>query len=132
MSSYQTHTEDTAIVVHDMERVLAMLRPEAQQLIARIVLQEFTYDEAALLLGLSRRHLVRKVSDCLDSCSRILIDRGMLARTRESLSAMKSRSLSQKDELPAKMPSEPVKMYPKPLFPRYCQVGRDGRIRLCF
>jgi AraC-like DNA-binding protein len=132
ISAYQTHTfEDTVIFVHDMERVLARLKPEAQQILARIFFQEFTYDEAASLLGISRRHLVRKIADALDSCSRVLLDHGILERTRESLSAMDARLLSQKEEALAKMPPVPVGVYKRPLFPNYCQVGKDGRIKLC-
>lgn len=131
ISSYQTHTfEDTVIFVHDMERVLEKLPPAAQDVIARIFFQEFTYDEAAALLGVSRRNLVRKVSDSLDTCARVLIDRGLLARSRESLTAMEARTLSRKDELPPKIDPVPVRMYQRPLFPRCCQVGRDGKIKL--
>ena len=131
VSSYRTHTfEDTVIFVHDMERILEKLKPDAQEIVARIFFQEFTYDEAAALLGISRRHLVRKVADSLDSCSRLLIDRGMLARTRESISAMETRMLSRGDEFPPKIPPTGVPPLHQPHFPKYCQVGRDGRIRL--
>ena len=105
VSTYSTHTfEDTAIFVHDMERVLEKLDPEAQLIIARVFFQEFTYREAAALMGISPRHFVRRVADCLDSCARVLLDCGLLARTYELLSASEVNALSANEELPAKIP----------------------------
>ena len=131
VSSYATHTfEDTVIFVLDMERCLARLSADSQQIIACIFFQEYTYDEAAPRLGLSRRHLVRKVALALDSCARIFLDAGLLARVFVPLSASTVSALSEGDELPPKMPPTGTPLYHKPLFPKYCQVGRGGRVKL--
>src|SRR4051812_37898381 len=45
--------EDKVILVHDVDRCLALLEQFDQQLIARIALQEYSFDEAAVVLSLS-------------------------------------------------------------------------------
>lgn len=68
--SYRAATfEDTVIFVHDVERMLGRLDPFSQKPIAKIVLQEYTQDEAARLLGCWRRTVGRRFHEALDRLS---------------------------------------------------------------
>src|SRR5262249_53240358 len=49
--------EDAVIFVHDIEACLAKLDPQSGELIAKIVFQEYTHEEAAALIGITRRWL---------------------------------------------------------------------------
>jgi AraC-like DNA-binding protein len=131
VSSYRTHTfEDTVIFVHDMERALEKLSLDAQDIIARLVFQDFSCHEAASLLGMSSRHLRRRFAEILDSCTRVLLDRGLMERTHESISAMQAKMLSRSDESPVEVTPRTSRAVHRALFPKYCQVGRDGRLKL--
>lgn len=70
--------EDVVIFVHDVERSLAKLDRLGQDLIARVVLQGFSYEESARLLGCSRRTIERQVPDALDQLSEIFLAVGIL------------------------------------------------------
>lgn len=79
VSSYHVATfEDTVIFVHDMERTIARLDPFSQELIARIVLQEYTQAEAAYLLGCSLRNVERFYTEALDRLSEEFLRSGLL------------------------------------------------------
>jgi predicted DNA-binding protein (UPF0251 family) len=132
VSSYATHTfEDTAIFVHDMERTMELLEPVAQAVLARLVFQEFSCQEAAELLGISRRHLRRRFAEALDSLSQLLLDRGLLQPAHQTVSATQALALSKKDEQQApKVPPSAAPILHRPLFPKCCQVGGRGQIRL--
>lgn len=136
VSSYATHSfEDSAIFVLDMERVLAKLSIESQEILARIVFQQYTYDEAATLLGIGRRTLVRKVAVALDSCTRVLLDGGLMERVYVVLSATVVNQLSKGEDSPPKIPPASTPGYEAAMIigrhmPKYCQVGSDGKILL--
>ncbi|HXE91301.1 MAG TPA: hypothetical protein VNK82_10100 [Terriglobales bacterium] len=70
--------EDLVIFVHDMEVCLERLDKLSRQLIARIVFQEYTGDETAVLLGCDRRTVTRRYPDALDELTAILLDLGLL------------------------------------------------------
>lgn len=79
MSTYRvTSFEDSVIFVHDMEKCLKMLDGFSAQLVRRIALQEYTQGEAAGLLGVSLRTVVRKYGEAVDRLTEILIDRRLL------------------------------------------------------
>ncbi|PYX94687.1 MAG: hypothetical protein DMG71_11725 [Acidobacteria bacterium] len=79
VTSYHISTfEDVVIFVHDVERCLGQLDEFAQQIIARIVLQEYTQDESARLLGCSRRQLARTYPEALDHLTDIFLAAGIL------------------------------------------------------
>ena len=79
VTSYSVSSfEDVVIFVHDVERSLAKLDRLGQDLIARVVLQGFSYEESARLLGYSRRTVERKVPDALDQLSEIFLAVGIL------------------------------------------------------
>jgi hypothetical protein len=66
------------IFVHDVERSLSKLDRLSQDLIARVILQGFSYEEAARLLGCCRRTVDRKIPDALDQLSEIFLAVGIL------------------------------------------------------
>lgn len=74
VTSYKMHSfEDVVIFVHDVERCIAQLDGASQRIIARVILQEHSYDEAAAVLGCSRRALARAVPEAIDRVTEILL-----------------------------------------------------------
>ena len=65
--------EDAVIFVHDVERCLAKLNSMEQELVKRIALQEYTQAEAAEMLGVSVRTVVRRYADALDRLTHIFL-----------------------------------------------------------
>jgi hypothetical protein len=91
-SSRPVHTfEDCVIFVLDMEKALAQISALDRLLINRLVLQEYTLGETALLLNRSQRLVSLRLSDALDRLTRILLDSG-------TLDMPKPRSLHRDDE----------------------------------
>lgn len=78
-SSYRLRTfEDCIIFIFDVEKCLKRLDAGSQQLIARIALQEYTYEETAKLTQQSERSVGRKYALALDCLTDILIDAEIL------------------------------------------------------
>lgn len=74
ITKYQMATfEDRVIFVHDMERCLEHLDDFGRQVLGRIVLQEYTQEDAARLLGCTRMTVHRKLLESLDQLSDILL-----------------------------------------------------------
>jgi len=79
VSHYRVNTfEDAVIFVHDVERSLQELDEFSQQIIARVVLQEYTQEETARLLGCSRKTIGRCLPEALDNLSEIFLAKGIL------------------------------------------------------
>lgn len=79
VTSYRMHTfEDAVIFVHDTERCLERLDPFSQQLIARIIFQDYTLEETAALVGCGRRTVVRRYPRALDLLSELLLEAELL------------------------------------------------------
>lgn len=76
MSSF----EDGVIFVHDVEQALRHLNEFAQQLIATIVFQDFTQDEAAEVLHCTRRTVCREFPEAVDQISELFLEGGLLNR----------------------------------------------------
>jgi hypothetical protein len=72
--------EDAVIFVHDVERSLNLLDDFEQQLIATIILQNHTRDEASVLLGCWRRTVGRRFIEALDKLSNVFLEGGLLQR----------------------------------------------------
>lgn len=73
-SSRRAYTfEDSLVFVHDVERCLSRLNPLERELVGRIALQEYTQAEAAELLGMSVRTVVRRYADALDRLTHIFL-----------------------------------------------------------
>jgi hypothetical protein len=81
VTSYSVGTfEDAVIFVHDVERSLQQLDDFEQKLIATIVFQEHTHDEASVVLNCWRRTVGRRFPEALDKLSEFLLEGGLLAR----------------------------------------------------
>lgn len=79
MSTYRvTSFEDSVIFVYDVEKCLKRLDSFSQELIRRIALQEYTQGEAAGLLRVSLRTIVRRYGEAIDSLTQIFIDYRLL------------------------------------------------------
>jgi hypothetical protein len=79
VSSYRAASfEDVVIFVTDVEHALAQLSARAQQVIARVVFQEYTFDEAADLLCWPRRTMARQYFSALDHLAAVMLERGVL------------------------------------------------------
>jgi len=84
VTSYKTGTfEDAVIFVHDVQKCLQRLDEFEKALIARIVFEDYTQDEAANLMGYQRRTVGRRFPETLDRLSEILLDSGLLTRFPE-------------------------------------------------
>jgi len=70
--------EDRVIFVHDMERCLEKLDEFSRAVLARIVLQEYRYEDAAKLLGCTRMTVYRTLLMALDLLSDILLELNLL------------------------------------------------------
>lgn len=79
MSTYQISSfEDAVIFVYDMEKCIQQMDDFSQNLITRIALQEYTQGEAARLLGVSLRTIVRRYGEALDGLTQVLLDRRLM------------------------------------------------------
>jgi hypothetical protein len=70
--------EDAVIFVLDIERCLDRLGSLDRQMLSRIVLQEYTQIEAAVLLGMSVRTISYKFPRALDRLTEKLLETGLL------------------------------------------------------
>lgn len=81
VTSYHAGTfEDAVIFVHDVARGLNKLDSFDHKLIARIVLQDYTHNETARLLGCWRRTVGRRFPEALDQLTDIFLEAGLLVR----------------------------------------------------
>ena len=79
MSTYRvTSFEDSVIFVYDVEKCLKRLDGFSQNLIRRIALQEYTQAEAAGLLRVSLRTIVRRYGEAIDSLTNIFLEHRLL------------------------------------------------------
>ena len=89
VSSYRMESfEDIIIFIHDVERCLARLDEEQQELIARMALQQYTVLETAELTGIRPRTVIRRYGEALDRLTRIFLAVEML----EPLNAVKRQN----------------------------------------
>lgn len=70
--------EDAVIFVLDIEMCLNQLGSLDRQMLSRIVLQEYTQAEAAVLLGMSARTISYKFPQALDRLTEKLLETGLL------------------------------------------------------
>jgi hypothetical protein len=79
VSSYRMITfEDAVVFVHDVERCLEKLDEWSQTLISQSVMEEYTHEEMAVMLGCTRRTITRGYRDALDRLSQMFLWRGLL------------------------------------------------------
>ncbi|MBV8629816.1 MAG: hypothetical protein JOZ83_02750 [Silvibacterium sp.] len=78
-SSYRIRNfEDAVIFVIDVEKCLKLLDGFAQELVARIALQEYTQAETAELMEQGLRTITRKYAEVLDRLTTLFLDRELL------------------------------------------------------
>jgi len=70
--------EDALIFVLDVERCLGRLDPLDRRILGRVVLQEYTQAETAVLLGMSVRTIAYKLPRALDRLTERLLENGLL------------------------------------------------------
>ncbi len=70
--------EDAVIFVLDVERCLDRLEALDRQILSRVVLQEYTQAETAVLLGMSTRTMSYKFPQALDRLTGRLLEAGLL------------------------------------------------------
>jgi hypothetical protein len=81
VTSYRATTfEDAVIFVHDVARGLERLKGFENKLIARIVLQDYTQNETAHLLGCGRRTVGRRFPEAVDQLTEVFLEAGLLVR----------------------------------------------------
>lgn len=74
VTSYHVSTfEDTVIFVHDVERSLEQLGWFEKKVVAMMILEEFTQEEAAQLLQCSPRTVRRYIYEALDRLSEVFL-----------------------------------------------------------
>ena len=79
MSTYRvTSFEDSVIFVYDVGKCLKKLDSFSQELIRRISIQEYTQGEAAGLMRVSLRTIVRRYGEAIDRLTQIFIDHRLL------------------------------------------------------
>jgi hypothetical protein len=79
VSSYKLNTfEDAVIFVHDIERVFERIERQSLEIIAGVILIEYSIPEAALRLGITVQRAERRYAAALDSLSVILLEVGLL------------------------------------------------------
>jgi hypothetical protein len=79
VSSYRLHTfEDAVIFVYDIERVFDRLERRHLEIIAGVILLEYSVPEAALRLGITVQRAERRYATALDNLSAILLEVGLL------------------------------------------------------
>lgn len=79
MSTYRvTSFEDSVIFVCDVQKCLKKLDGFSQELIRRISIQEYTQGEAAGLMRVSLRTIVRRYGEAIDMLTQIFIDHRLL------------------------------------------------------
>jgi DNA-directed RNA polymerase specialized sigma24 family protein len=94
--------EDSVIFVHDVEKCLDRLDGFEKKLIATIVMQEYTHDEAAVRLQCWRRTVGRRFPEAIDALSELFLKGGLLRRLEHDDSeAKKSCQEGKIDEFPA-------------------------------
>jgi DNA-directed RNA polymerase specialized sigma24 family protein len=78
-SSHPVHTfEDAVIFVLDIESCLDQIPLIDREILSKIVLQEYTQAETAVLLGISSRHITNRFGLALDRLSEKLLEAGLL------------------------------------------------------
>lgn len=79
VTHYRVHgLEDVVIFCHDVERRLERLNYTEQQLIKRLILQQYTRGEAAGMLGMSLSNLLQRYGQAVDRLTGMLLEAGLL------------------------------------------------------
>jgi DNA-directed RNA polymerase specialized sigma24 family protein len=82
--------EDVVIFVTDMEQAIEKLGAIEKKILAMNVLEEYSTDEVARLLGCTPRNVRRLLQDALDQLSRILLAGGLMEELPSAASCPKT------------------------------------------
>jgi hypothetical protein len=75
VSSYPLHTfEDAIVFVHDIERVFDRIDRHFMEIVAGVIMLDYSIPEAALRLGITVQRAERRYHAALDSLSRALLE----------------------------------------------------------
>jgi hypothetical protein len=81
VSSYKLQTfEDAVIFVTDIERVFDRIQRHSMEIVAGVILLEYSIPEAALRLGITVQRAERRYAAALDALSSVLLEVGLLNR----------------------------------------------------
>jgi hypothetical protein len=129
VSSYRLHTfEDAVIFVHDIERVFDRIPRPSMEIIAGVVLLEYSVPEAALRLGITVQRAERRYATALDSLSAALLEVGLLRPVFTSgPDGNPSHSLRPAEPLPPRKPPLPVRIEARPPASATGGLGASGR-----
>jgi hypothetical protein len=79
VTNYTVHGfDDVVIFVHDVERCMEVLDLEQYELVSRIAVQEYTQVEAAALMRMPVRTLLRRYDETLDLLTEVMLKRRLL------------------------------------------------------
>jgi hypothetical protein len=120
VSSYKLHTfEDAVIFVHDIERVFDRIQRPSMEIIAGVVLLEYSVPEAALRLGITVQRAERRYATALDSLSAALLEVGLLRPVFPSgEEEIPNDSLRRAETLPPRKPPLPARIEARAPLPR--------------
>jgi hypothetical protein len=126
VSSYKLHTfEDAVIFVHDIERVFDRIQRPSMEIIAGVVLLEYSVPEAALRLGITVQRAERRYATALDSLSAALLEVGLLRPVFTSVEAEDpGRPLCPADGLPPRKPPLPERIEARAPLPRQPSISQ--------
>ena len=125
VSSYKLHTfEDAVIFVHDIERVFDRIERHSLEIIAGVILLEYSIPEAALRLGITVQRAERRYATALDSLSATLLEVGLLRPVFTSGEEDESDAPGAPESLPPRKPPLPVRIEAQA--PLHCQAPGAG------
>jgi len=105
VSSYKLHTfEDAVIFVHDIERVFDRIERHSMEIIAGVILLDYSLPEAALRLGITVQRAERRYATAIDSLSAVLLEVGLLRPVFTSDEDRQSQTPAPEGTLPPKKP----------------------------
>jgi hypothetical protein len=105
VSCYKLNTfEDAVIFVHDIERVFERIERHLLEIIAGVVLLDYSVPEAALRLGITVQRAERRYFAALDSLAGVLIEVGLLRPIFASQEDEDNCATRPADLLPPKKP----------------------------
>jgi hypothetical protein len=103
--------EEQVVFIHDVEHALARLGEQDAGVIALVGLFHCTLNDAADMLGRSRRTVVQRYADSIDRLAEIFLETGMLNETRTDRRVTRFHSgVQDSPVLPPKKPVASVSM----------------------
>jgi len=79
VSGYRLRSfEDAVIFVHDVEKVFERVERPAMEIVAGVLLLDYTIPEAALRMGITPQRAERRLASALDTISELLLEVGLL------------------------------------------------------